>query len=133
MGATAENLEWLLNAAHEHWAPNPAPKKPRMDDADDLPVLTKPCKYQKTEGGKIKIHCSYRQQGSWKRFQRAVEPYMGKESSFEDSIRKCEAEVLDFYEKNHDAMPEPVAAEPPALTAGDEPALQEPEDEGSEA
>ena len=139
MEATPENFEWLVKAAHEDWGASDRPPKMKRTEDDEqssLPVLKHPCKYHKTAGGKTKIVCSYRDQGIWKRHQNAVEPYMGKDSSFEDSVRKCESDVLDFYEKNHEPSGESGAAasEPQALTAGDKPSpASDAEQEGSDA
>ena len=132
MEATAQNFEWLVKAAHEDWAPSaPPPKKQRADEDDaDLPALSWPCKYAWSAAGKIKIVCSYRDQSTWKRMQRAVEPSMVG-CSFAEGVRKCEQDVLEVYEANHNPIAEPHAAEaeapPPAGEAkqGEEQAEQE--------
>ena len=139
MEATVKNLEWLAKAAHEDWGASTQPQQHRIDDEEQstLPVLQHPLKYQKTAGGKMRILCHYRSQGVWKRHQAAVEPYMGKDCSFEESVRKCESDVLNFFEENHEASGEPGAASsaaPQPLTAGDNdsPPAQEAEQQESE-
>ena len=106
MEATANNFEWLLHAAQVEWDTGARIAKRSFpdDDDDELPELTAPCKYLKTEGGKLKILCSYRHQGVWKKHQRAVSLNICAEnSSLETMIRRCEAEVLEFYNSHHES------------------------------
>ena len=52
----------------------------------------------------MKILCSYRQQGIWKKHQKAVNVnILQDKSTLEAIVRRCEAEVLDFYNSNHEA------------------------------
>ena len=106
MEAKAENFEWLLMAAQAEWGGAAKVSKRVISDDGEagLPELAFPCKYQKTDIGKLKIVCSYRQQGVWKKHQRAVDVHINKDNSnFETIVRRCEAEVLDFYKSQHEA------------------------------
>ena len=101
MEATAENFEWLMQAAQVEW--DTGAKRAHIDDDVDLPELAAPCKYQKSEAGKLKIVCSYRQQGSWKKHQKAVNVNIHEDNSnLETIIRRCEGEVLGFYNLHHE-------------------------------
>ena len=116
MEATAENFEWLLKAAQCDWDSGVKPQR-GIDDEEEsmLPELAHPCKYQKTESGKLKIVCSYRQHGVWKKHQKAVGvSIQGDNSSFESIIRSCEEEVLNFFRAHHE------------VNQGDEPREQAP-------
>ena len=111
MEANAENLEWLLKASQAGWDLKGTEGEKRginEEEVSHLPVLSHPCKYQKTPGGKLKIVCSYREQGTWKKKEKVVGVLL--ESSMEGIIRMCEAEVVEFYHKHH---------EPPAGGSGE--------------
>ena len=125
MEATPENFEWLLQAAQVEWDTGAKlEKKANIDEEFDLPELTGPCKYQKTENGKLKISCSYRQQGLWKKHQKAVNVNIHEDNSnLLAIIRRCEAEVLDFYHSHHEptgAAPlQPGEGQPAPIQAGE--------------
>jgi len=112
MEATCDNFEWLLKAAKVDWDTPAKTDKRRPDPCPDLPELSFPCKYHKHGGGKIKIWCSYRQNGMWKKHQRSVvvDAESGN-SNLEGIVRRCESQVLAFYKDNHEATVQDSEAE----------------------
>jgi hypothetical protein len=108
MEAIADNFEWLMQAAQVEWGTGAKPEKRAYIDEDahdDLPELIPPCKYQKTEAGKLKLFCNYRQHGAWKRHQKCVSVNINQDSSkLETIIRRCESEVLSFYQSHHEPV-----------------------------
>ena len=92
----ASQCDWDIGAKPEKHGIN-------EDEVSLLPELNAPCKYQKTAGGKLKIVCSYREQGAWKRHQKVVGVSISADPTFEGIIRNCEAEVMDFYSTHHEA------------------------------
>ena len=105
MEAIAENFEWLMQAAQAEWDVAAKPDKRAIGDDDTLPQLANPCKYQRTDSGKLNIMCYYRQQGLWKKkTPGAVGVQLDKDnSSFDAIVRRCETDVLDFYKSHHEA------------------------------
>ncbi len=104
MEATSENFDWLMMAAQANWYIGAKPEKRSIHELDEstLPELSHPCKYS-IHLSKVKAVCSYRQQGVWKKHQRSLNvSAAGDNSSFEAIVRGCEAEVLTFYNSNHD-------------------------------
>ena len=93
-----------MMAAQADWHTGAKPEKRSIHEVDEstLPELSHPCKYS-VQAGKVKVLCSYRQQGVWKKHQRSLSVNAaGDNSSFEAIVRGCEAEVLAFYNSNHD-------------------------------
>jgi hypothetical protein len=120
MEATSENFSWLMMAAQVDWLSGSKPEKRSIHEVDESawPKLQHPCKYSFVYS-KAKVVCSYRQQGIWKKHQRSLnvcpggDPYV-----LEAIVRGCEAEVLAFYNSNHDkGGPDDEA---PPLLNGDE-------------
>jgi hypothetical protein len=104
MEATSENFSWLMLATKADWDIGAKPEKRSIHEVDEstLPELSHPCKYS-VHSNKVKVRCSYRQQGVWKIHQRSLSvSTVGDNSSFETIVRACEAEVLAFYNSNHD-------------------------------
>ena len=104
MEATSENFSWLMMASQADWDIGTKPEKRSIHEVDEstLPELSHPCKYV-FHLSKVKVVCSYRHQGVWKKHQRALSVSVaGDNSSFEAIVRGCEAEVLSFYNSNHD-------------------------------
>ncbi len=104
MEATSENFSWLMMAAHADWHTRAKPEKRSIHEVDEstLPELSHPCKYS-VHFGKVKVLCFYREQGVWKKHQRSLSVNAaGDNPSFEAIVRGCEAEVLAFYNSNHD-------------------------------
>ena len=104
MEATSENFNWLMRATEAEWDTGAKPEKRSIHEVDEstLPELSHPCKYS-VHLGKVKVLCSYRQHGVLKRHQRSLSVNAaGDNSSFEAIVRGCEAEVLAFYNSNHD-------------------------------
>ena len=118
MEATSENFGWLMMATQAEWHIGTKPEKRSIHEVDEstLPELSHPCKYS-VQAGKVKVLCSYRQQGVWKKHQRSVSvTAAGTNSSFEANVRGCEAEVLAFYNSNHDKGGPDDGGEPLPLT-----------------
>ena len=104
MEATSENFNWLMMAAHADWHTRAKPEKRSIHEVDhsSLPELSHPCKYS-FQDGKVKVVCSYRQQGVWKRHQRSANVSIAADnSSIEAIVRGIEAEVLAFFNLNHE-------------------------------
>jgi hypothetical protein len=104
MEATSENFDWLMMAAHAGWHTRAKPEKRLIHEVDQsiLPELSHPCKYS-FQDGKVKVVCSYRQQGLWKRHQRSANVSIAADnSSIEAIVRGLEAEVKAFHKSNHE-------------------------------
>ncbi len=106
MEATSENFSWLMMAAQADWHTGAKPEKRSIHEVDQsaLPELSHPCKYSfQGDKDKVKIVCCYRQQGVWKRHQRSANvSNAGEKSSIEVIVRGLEAEVLAFFNLNHE-------------------------------
>lgn len=105
MEVTAENFEWLMLAVQVDWEIEAKPEKRPIDEVDEdtLPELQAPLKYEKAPCGKVKIFCRYRHQGVWKKHQKALSVNIKSDNStLEAIVRTCEAEVLAFYNENHE-------------------------------
>ena len=104
MEATSENFSWLMMAAQADWDTGAKPEKRSIHEVDQsaLPELSHPCKYS-FQDDKVKVSCCYRQQGVWKRHQRSANvSNAGEKSSIEVIVRGLEAEVLAFFNLNHE-------------------------------
>jgi hypothetical protein len=101
MEAISENFSSLMMAAQADWHTR-AKRSIHEVDQSTLPELSHPCKYS-IQDGKVKVVCSYRQQGVWKRHQRSANVSIaGDNSSIVAIVRGLEAEVLAFFNLNHE-------------------------------
>ncbi len=104
MEATSESFSWLMLATKADWDIGAKPEKRSIHEVDEstLPELSHPCKYS-FQDDKVKVSCCYWQQGGWKRHQRSANvTTAGDKSSIEAIVRGLEAEVLAFFNLNHE-------------------------------